>query len=107
MNMEVSVALCRPREGTQLLASDPDLGLMQKARANDPSAITLLWNKYQARLCSYFLKNVRQREEAEDLASETLLAALAQLSSFRGDRVEGTGSESKQNCTFQTYVYAI
>jgi RNA polymerase sigma-70 factor (ECF subfamily) len=93
--------------GAGFTEADPDLILVQKARANDPSAVTVLWKRYQARLCSYFLKNVRQREEAEDLASETLLAALAQLPDFRGKGGDETGDDPEKRSSFQTYLYAI
>jgi RNA polymerase sigma factor (sigma-70 family) len=107
MNLATTAVVRRPLEGDGLLAADPDLVLMQKARANDQAAMTTLWNRYYSCLCAYYRKNVHQREEAEDLASETLLAALTQLPSFRGDRIEGRESDPRKRCTFQTYLFSI
>lgn len=95
---------------------DTDLSHVLNAREGDQDAYRTLWEKHWPGLCSYFARRVHSREEAEDLASETLLAAYAQLDSFRGKaassasppHISVTGnSDIARNCTFRTYLYAI
>jgi RNA polymerase sigma factor (sigma-70 family) len=98
--------------------SDTDLALVLRAREGDQTAFRALWDKHWPGLRAYFAKRIHSREEAEDLASETLLAAYDQLPAFRGLASEpATLSDSlltptdrqelARQCTFRTYLYVI
>lgn len=106
------------RDATACLSeSDTDLPHVQRAREGDQAAYRALWEKHWPDLCAYFARRVLSREEAEDLASETLLAAYDQLPSFRGiaashDSTPALASAPQpsgmaRQCTFRTYLYAI
>src|SRR5579883_3414329 len=56
----------------------------QTPRADDPGARAALWQQHWPSLYAYFSRQVRNREEAEDLASETLVAALERLPAICG-----------------------
>jgi RNA polymerase sigma factor (sigma-70 family) len=97
---------------------DTDWPTVQRARAGDSTAFEALWAKYQPDLYAYFRRQVNHSEEAEDMASETLLAAFKQLSTFRGvgyaasvETEEAGPYEhsllSHPQCTFRTFLYAI
>ncbi|HZO91217.1 MAG TPA: sigma-70 family RNA polymerase sigma factor [Chthonomonadaceae bacterium] len=96
---------------------DADLAYVLRARTGDPSAFAPLWDKYWRSLYSYFAARVSRREEAEDLASETLLAAFDQLPAFRGAYPQdadapladapGILASQAQRCSFQTFLLAI
>lgn len=99
--------------------TDPDLGAIERIRRyNDTRAFGEIWARHWPGLRAYFHHRVRNREEAEDLASETLLTAQAQLSSFRGQAAgpspqidtespDMTPATQFVSCSFRTYLYAI
>jgi RNA polymerase sigma factor (sigma-70 family) len=89
-------------------AADPDDGLVQRARSGESGAKTALWERHYATLYAFFDKSLSNREEAEDLTSETLLAAFERLEQFRGYALPESGeSADKTPCTFRTYLHAI
>jgi DNA-directed RNA polymerase specialized sigma24 family protein len=100
--------VCAPSE-------DPDRVLVDRARSGDSVAYTNLWNQYWPALCRFFARQISCREEAEDLASETLVAAFTNLSDFRGQTTETPSraesglpsSSASARCTFRTYLYVI
>jgi RNA polymerase sigma factor (sigma-70 family) len=73
----------------------------------DTEAFGTLWEKYERVLRQYFVRETRNRHEAEDLASETLIAALQAIPRFRGAALEPGSSAPDRPCTFQTYLTAI
>ncbi|MCS6776946.1 MAG: sigma-70 family RNA polymerase sigma factor [Chloroherpetonaceae bacterium] len=101
--------------------TDPDLAAIERIRRyNDTRAFGEIWTRHWPGLCAYFHHHVRNREDAEDLASETLLTAQTQLPSFRGQAASAPltpspkiGAESPAqatqcaSCSFRTYLYAI
>ncbi len=95
---------------------DADLSHVLRAKAGDSAAFVPLWDRHWRGLHAYFVRQVNNAEEAEDLASETLLAAFDQIAAFRGETETprppqqpdgGFASADVANCTFQTYVRAI
>jgi len=91
--------------GTALLYVDRDRTYVERARAGDQTAFAPLWERYWRSLFTYFSHQIGDREEAEDLAGETLLAAFSQMPAFRGLAAEEGGTAS--GATFATYLRAI
>ena len=58
--------------------------LLQAAKRGDAQALEALCRRYHPRLCRYAYVLTRSREEAEDVAQETLVAMLRALPKFRG-----------------------
>ena len=58
--------------------------LLQAAKRGDMWALEELCRLYHPRLCRYAFALTRSREEAEDVAQETLVAMLRALPGFRG-----------------------
>ncbi len=98
--------------------ADADLSIVLRARQGDQTAYAPLWEKYWRSLYAYFARRIRSREEAEDLASETLLAAFDQIPTFRGlgtpdssvtdeSPLDNASGALAQQCSFQTFLYAI
>ncbi len=98
--------------------ADPDLGLLLRVRSGDQGAKTCLWDRYWRSLVGYFIRNRTLIEEAEDLASETLLEVFEHPDSFRGAAISIPASASHTNsaeirsadarkCSFKTYLYSI
>ncbi|HLV80003.1 MAG TPA: RNA polymerase sigma factor [Chthonomonadaceae bacterium] len=92
-------------EATSRLAADRDRAYVEQARAGDQTAFAPLWERYWRNLFAYFCRQIGDREEAEDLASETLLAAFAQMPAFRGQNASPERPAS--GATFSTYLGAI
>ncbi|HZP83378.1 MAG TPA: sigma-70 family RNA polymerase sigma factor [Chthonomonadaceae bacterium] len=97
-------------------ATDTDLSYVLRAKKGDQTAFAPLWDKYWRSLYAYFARRVSSREEAEDLASETLLAAFDQIPAFRGQVPQDTENaaprphapdSSAQQCSFQTFLFSI
>lgn len=65
---------------------DPDRALA-KAAVDDPCAFEALYQRYVARVYRYAFARVRNAADADDLTSQTFLAALIGI-----DRYRGTGS---------------
>ena len=57
--------------------------LVKKAQGGDRAAFEQLYGEYRDRLFYFALKNVGSREAAEDIVSETFLAALEKLTSLK------------------------
>jgi len=57
--------------------------LVARARRGDPSAFEEIVRRHQARVYNLAYRMLRQREEAEDIAQEAFLKALAALPSLR------------------------
>jgi len=90
-----------------LSVADVDLAYVEQIKAGNTEAFEPLWEKYERPLFQFFLKRVKDRQEAEDLVSDTLIAAWQSIPQFRGATL---GSEDKtpvKNCTFRTYLSAI
>lgn len=99
-------------------STDADMSNVLRAKTGDQAAFAPLWDKYWRSLYAYFARRIRSREEAEDLASETLLAAFDQIPAFRGLASQDTGPADRmsapadadprpQQCSFQTFLYTI
>lgn len=90
-----------------LSVADVDLAYVEQVKAGNTKAFRPLWEKYERALHQFFMKRVNDRQEAEDLASETLLAALQSMPHFRGSNPESERSVPTKHCTFRTYLSAI
>lgn len=104
----------RPRSVSRL-SGDLDRPDVLRARNGDQNAFAPLWERHWRTLFRYFACRVSSREEAEDLASDTLLAAFDQLPAFRGlgasemlSGFEGAADAAGAgHCSFKTYLYGI
>jgi RNA polymerase sigma-70 factor, ECF subfamily len=65
---------------------DEDRALVQKA-ARNPQAFADLYERHADRVYRYLLFRVGNRDDAQDLVSQTFLAALEQLPRYRGQGV--------------------
>lgn len=86
--------------------ANEDLHLVDRIRAGEDRASEILWRKYIRLLGGYFRSRGVDRETAEDLASQTILTALAQVrdGKFRGHSiVEGR----VVSASFRTYCFTI
>jgi RNA polymerase sigma factor (sigma-70 family) len=83
---------------------DPDLPLVLGHQAGAADAFTRLWRKYEPRLRRYFLQATRSDADADDLASDTFLAALRSMPRYSAD---GAGPDGGNAALFSTYLYAI
>lgn len=95
--------------GAQALlpAVDTDLPFVQRIKAGDTEAFGPLWEKYERALYQFFHKRIGDRQEAEDLASETLVAALRAIPQFRGASLDNGLNGPEKNCSFKTFLQAI
>jgi RNA polymerase sigma-70 factor (ECF subfamily) len=62
----------------------PDEQALVRAAHQDPSAFAQLYREYLNPVYSYMLVRVGKCEEAEDLTSQTFLAALQGIDRYRG-----------------------
>lgn len=69
--------------------------IIQRARAGDPQAQSILVNRYSKRVYNLALRILRNREEAEDVLQETFLTVINKLDTFDG------------RSSFFTWVYLI
>jgi RNA polymerase sigma-70 factor (ECF subfamily) len=90
-----------------LPTADTDLPYVERVRKGDTEAYGLLWRKYEHALYQFFLKRTNDRQESEDLASETLFAAMQSIPQFRGATLDTTSEYRRKNCSFRTYLQAI
>jgi RNA polymerase sigma factor (sigma-70 family) len=88
-------------------AVDEDLQYVARVRAGDIAAFQPLWEKYERVLHVFFLRRTRNRLEAEDLTSETLVAALQAIPRFRGLALADANGAAPRPCTFRTFVMKI
>ncbi len=72
-----------------------DESLVQAAQSGDASALTCLYDRYVNQIYAYLQRRVATTEAAEDLTSETFLAIVQSLRSFRGES------------TFRTWLFDI
>jgi RNA polymerase sigma factor (sigma-70 family) len=86
--------------------ADVDWVHVLRVLSGDTDAFAPLWSKYKRPLTLFFSSRVHCRQEAEDLTSDTLLAALESLPRFRSQQNTG-GNEDHPACTFKTYLYSI
>jgi RNA polymerase sigma-70 factor (ECF subfamily) len=93
------------RADSYLPAVDKDLTYVTRVQDGDTEAFEPLWRKYERPLYQYFLRRTHHRQEAEDLASETLVAAFQSLPQFRGS---GSNPEVRSEAnSFQSYLHGI
>lgn len=64
---------------------DSDAPLVERLRAGDPRALTLVYERYQARIWAFLLRLSGRRHVAEDLFQETWLAVARDASGLRED----------------------
>src|SRR5205085_8211937 len=96
-----------PPASALLPVADEDAPWVLRVKDGDQEAFRPLWEKYERGITQFFLQQTRNRQEAEDLASDTLIAAMQSISTFRGaTRGDGLGASGK-SCSFGTYVNAI
>jgi RNA polymerase sigma-70 factor (ECF subfamily) len=74
---------------------DGDRLLVERARAGDKRAFSMLVEKYHRRLLRLLSRMVRNQDEIEDIAQETFIKAYRALPNFRGD------------AAFYTWLYRI
>jgi hypothetical protein len=67
-----------------------DAELLAAARAGAPEAIEALLESYQERVFGFGLRMCGNREDAEDVLQDTLLAAATGMRDFRGDSLKQT-----------------
>jgi RNA polymerase sigma-70 factor (ECF subfamily) len=68
------------------MAIDADRALAQKASRN-PQAFSELYERHVDRVYRYLLSRTGNRDDAQDLTSQTFLTALEQLPRYRGEGV--------------------
>lgn len=94
---------------------DVERSLVLRASSGDRAALAPLWDKHWRSLYRYFKRSVSSADEAEDLASETLLVAFDSLASFRGEPGASVADAAddmlnplvERGCSFGTYLHAI
>ncbi len=64
--------------------SQSDGELLERARRGESKALEKLLRRYQPMLLRFGLKMCRHRQDAEDVVQESMLAAVKNISSFRG-----------------------
>ncbi|RMH62491.1 MAG: sigma-70 family RNA polymerase sigma factor [Calditrichaeota bacterium] len=69
--------------------------IIERAKAGDPQAQSILVNRYSKRVYNLALRILRNREEAEDVLQETFLTVINKLDTFDG------------RSSFFTWVYRI
>lgn len=74
---------------------DPDATLLGAVQAGDGAALTTLYRQYATPVYAFIRRRLPTTEAAEDVTSETFLAVVEQVRSFRSD------------ATFKNWVYAI
>ncbi len=66
--------------------------LVERARAHDPEALELIYERYFDRIYRYILARVRHRETAEDLAGQTFLKLIERIADFEWRKGVGFAS---------------
>lgn len=77
------------------MESYSDTYYIQQTLEGDIDSFAPLVNKYGSQLYSLIVRIVGNREDAEELAQDTLMKAFRHLASFKGD------------CSFSTWIYRI
>lgn len=76
-------------------AVDDDAALVERARANDPTAFDELVERYKQRVYGTIYHMTSNHEDTNDLAQETFIRAYKNLPRFKGDS------------SFYTWIYRI
>jgi RNA polymerase sigma-70 factor (ECF subfamily) len=63
----------------------PDEELVKAVRTGDEDALSMLYRRYVAGIYRFAMAQVRDRDDAEDLTSETFARMLRGLAGFRGE----------------------
>jgi len=72
-----------PNHPADLIPIEDDRAVMAQAR-RDPTAFAALYHRHLARVYRYLRYRVRSEEDAQDLTTQTFMAALESLQSYRG-----------------------
>jgi RNA polymerase sigma-70 factor, ECF subfamily len=72
-----------PGEPVQM--PDSESGIVERARAGDGMAFTLLFHHSNAPICTYIARLVGSDEQGRDLAQETFIHAWKSLPALRGE----------------------
>lgn len=72
-----------PETSSQPVPTIDDLALVQKAK-KDISQFSALYDRYATQVYRYLLVRVGNEQDAQDLTSQTFMAAMKGLSSFKG-----------------------
>lgn len=75
--------------------TDPDAALVTAIQGGDATALSVLYRRHIEHVFRYIRRRVPTSEIAEDVTSETFLAVITGLRSFRG------------SSTFRTWVFSI
>ncbi len=75
--------------------SDSDAALVTAVQAGDAAALSVLYRRYVAMVFGYIRRRTPTTEAAEDVASETFLAVVARIRSFRN------------SSSFRTWMFQI
>lgn len=94
---------------------EADHSMVLRARNGDQKAITYLWDGYRRPIHNFFSRSVSNKDEAEDLTSETLLAAIHGLDRFRGTASSAESKDTSPDseplptdpARFRAYLYGI
>ncbi len=60
-------------------------GWVEKARANNPEALSWLYEEYADRICSHAYRMLGTRQDAEDITQETFIRAFRSIGQLRDD----------------------
>ena len=90
-----------------LPVADEDAPWVLRVKDGDQEAFRPLWEKYERGITQFFLQHTINRQEAEDLASDTLIAAMQSIPAFRGATLGNGPGASGKSCSFRTYVNVI
>jgi RNA polymerase sigma-70 factor (ECF subfamily) len=92
----MSVAtLAPPNKRRTRRAEDPEVGLMLRVRGGDDEAFAELQRRYAGRVFGYFLRQLKDRADAEDLTQEVFL------------RLYRSRSRYQPRARFATWVFHI
>lgn len=72
-------------EGLRTRSEDPDLALVRAMAKRDPEALDALYARYGSGVLSYLLGRLGDRQLAEEVLQDVMLAAWRSASSFRGE----------------------
>jgi RNA polymerase sigma factor (sigma-70 family) len=64
--------------------TDPDAGLVQRMAAGDEQALVALYDRHASSLLAYLARRVRERQLAEELLDDVMLASWEAAAAYRG-----------------------
>ncbi len=73
--------------GDSIEKKEEMIGILDRARAGDQHAFSLLYHEYYTPIYRYIYFRVKNREEAEDLVQTVFLKVYATLPSMQGDTI--------------------